>query len=247
MLFPSTSIASRCVKFLKTAALSIAAASNGPDLGDWDLSVLDLVFHDLDDTTKDLSKAITALAAVLFPKPMSRAASKFWQHTGEGISSRRAEFCQHALTEGRLHLRPSVSNNRETPRIASKGPKRYQRLPDESLESQARAEISSADEKLNADKLDTARFVEERFGRNLNVSQAENAKLAIRRRIAGKLEAKIESVEAPHERGEEEPQSGDRGVSEDDVYLFPTGMSSIFNSHRMLMEARGPLKSIMFG
>lgn len=38
-----------------------------------------------------------------------------------------------------------------------------------------------------------------------------------------------------------------RGFSEDDVYLYPTGMSSIFNTHRTLMACRGDLRSVCFG
>ena len=38
------------------------------------------------------------------------------------------------------------------------------------------------------------------------------------------------------------------GLTEDDVYLFPTGMSSIFNTHQIIMAAKGDsMKSICFG
>jgi cystathionine gamma-synthase len=44
--------------------------------------------------------------------------------------------------------------------------------------------------------------------------------------------------------------SNSRGVtvlSDDDVYLYPSGMNSIFNTHRMMLQSRGQLKSISFG
>jgi cystathionine gamma-synthase len=37
------------------------------------------------------------------------------------------------------------------------------------------------------------------------------------------------------------------GFSEDDVYLYPTGMSAIFNTHRNLLKAKGELKAVVFG
>ena len=40
---------------------------------------------------------------------------------------------------------------------------------------------------------------------------------------------------------------GVTGLSDDDVYLYPCGMNSIFNTHQMMLESRGQLKSISFG
>ncbi|KAI9822923.1 MAG: hypothetical protein M1832_002948 [Thelocarpon impressellum] len=94
---------------------------------------------------------------------------------------------------------------------------------------------------------DCLQFIEERFGRNLSPSLAANAKLAIRRRIAGSLRLDVELEEAM----KSSTLSGDtrrvEGFSADDVYLHPTGMSSIFNTHRVMMAARGPLQSVCFG
>lgn len=89
-----------------------------------------------------------------------------------------------------------------------------------------------------------AQFIEERFGRNLSTSLADRAKLAVRRRIAGSLTADVELSEAL------ETTSSDgriAGLTEDDVFLFPTGMSSIFNIHQTLLLTRGSMKSICFG
>jgi cystathionine gamma-synthase len=94
------------------------------------------------------------------------------------------------------------------------------------------------------DGVEYGQFIEERFGRNLSTSLADQAKLAVRRRIAGVLTADVELSEAL------EKQTGEgriAGISESDVFIFPTGMSSIFNAHQMLLAARGPMKSICFG
>jgi cystathionine gamma-synthase len=95
---------------------------------------------------------------------------------------------------------------------------------------------------------ETSRFLEERFGRNLDVSFVQPAKSAIKRRIAGALRSDRELTTAPPP--EHEMESNSRGVvnlTEDDIYLFPCGMSAIFNSHRALLGARGSMKSANFG
>jgi cystathionine gamma-synthase len=94
---------------------------------------------------------------------------------------------------------------------------------------------------------DPVQFVEERFGRNLNITMTNNAKLAIRRRIAGSLTADVGLTEALALDMEAATTRNVPGLSEDDVYLYPTGMSSIFNSHRNIMKAKGPLKAVVFG
>ncbi|KAK0531172.1 Cystathionine gamma-synthase [Tilletia horrida] len=87
-------------------------------------------------------------------------------------------------------------------------------------------------------------YVEERYGRNLPIANAELAKCALRRRIAGTLVpgAQVDTSEAPPPCP---PAEGDgpttrkgTGVAESDVYLFPTGMSAIFTAHQVAMEER---------
>lgn len=110
------------------------------------------------------------------------------------------------------------------------------------------------------DVKDSAQFIEERFGRNLNPTLARKAKQAIKRRIAGCLTedieledalAKSESHDQKIQQGNAVPGDRSRNISEDDVYLYPTGMSAIFNAHQLVLKvmqgAAGPLKSICFG
>lgn len=89
-----------------------------------------------------------------------------------------------------------------------------------------------------------SQFIEERFGRNLNTSLADQAKLAVRRRIAGVMTADVELSEALEKASDEGRVAG---LTEDDVYLFPSGMGSIFNAHKIALAARGAMKSICFG
>lgn len=92
--------------------------------------------------------------------------------------------------------------------------------------------------------LEHAMYVEERFGRNLPFGMASRAKLALRRRIAGtllsdhKMDDQIDRMTgdetvAPNESVRQVPE-----VSENDVYLYPCGMASIFDAHQTLMLER---------
>jgi cystathionine gamma-synthase len=111
--------------------------------------------------------------------------------------------------------------------------------------------------------IDHATYLEERYGRNLPLTSVKIAKSALRRRIAGEL--------VPHEDGQPRPQEhahahaqvqqqqhdlqrGGKGklVTEDDVYLYPTGMSAIWHAHAIagaLRERSGGRtgKSVCFG
>lgn len=79
---------------------------------------------------------------------------------------------------------------------------------------------------------DDKQFVEEKFGRNLNFLEFTNANRIIRKRIMDSVAENNPGVDVG---------------TEDDVYLYPTGMSSIYNSHRMIMDTREPAKTVVFG
>lgn len=86
-------------------------------------------------------------------------------------------------------------------------------------------------------------YLEQRYGRNLDVAAAELAKGALRRRIAGVL------VRDDGCAGEVEVAQSVRGaaVTEHDVFLFPTGMSAIWSAHQLALDVRGAKKSVCFG
>ena len=200
-------------------------------------------------------KACPLVVAVLFPCTSFPIAKTFWQHTGEGISSRRAEVFHDALTKGHLVVSHASQYppNSEINTIAladrsqiSKGPQRYRKRSANHPSHVANAENNTEGTPSETIK-DHVQFVEERFGRNLDPKLAENAKFAIRRRIAGALIADLdlhETLEKVEVTGHER---GVPGFSVDHVYLYPSGMSSIFNTHRVLLKCRGEMKSICFG
>lgn len=189
---------------------------------------------------REASEIWGEISPVIFPVEEFAIAKQFWQHTGEGISSRRADFCLSVYEDFMLSRGGSVAiPNSCPPSRVPKGPKRYLRLPQE-YKSPAPVQVSKVDAGV-----DSSQYVEERFGRNLDSAFIDSAKLAIRRRIAGTLKSNVGLKDAMGLSSE-----GGRlneGFSENDVYLYPTGMSAIFNTHRLLMAARGPKKSVCFG
>lgn len=149
----------------------------------------------------------------------------------------------------------SSQTNPKSEDVYTKGPRRYQRPssqngivpaittnPEPTLVQEETPEIEGKD---------YFQFVEERFGRNLNAKLASQAKFAIRRRISGCLTDDSDLDQALANS----PSNCDTrqvGLRDRDVYLYPTGMSAIFNTHRVLLAnaaARGmePRKSICFG
>ncbi|KAJ5118538.1 hypothetical protein N7526_010175 [Penicillium atrosanguineum] len=183
------------------------------------------------------------------PTAITSTLSSVWQHSGNGISSRRGEFCLRALQDGFL-VEDKSSATSESIQRPCKGPRRYQgrgsvsgisRTPSTPMPS---AETPSATNNGVEDGRDYSQFIEERFGRNLSTLHANQAKNGVRRRIAGVLTADVDLPEALETASSEGRVAG---ISEDDVYLYPSGMSAIFNVHQILMNARGLMKSICFG
>ncbi|KAF2765587.1 PLP-dependent transferase [Teratosphaeria nubilosa] len=255
MLFPSTGCAGRCEEFLRRFNLGHDCSS---------IRMVQFVPAPEKATVAGPKKVQPHVTAVIYPQPLWPSAKAFWQHTGEGITSRRADFCQRALDDGALIEASKVP--RSSPPRLSKGPRRYQRpmsLDHTSTSNTTRgtdgtnglngtnghtADPSTSDPD-NEPVPDSGDFVEQRFGRNLDIAFATQAKLAIRKRIAGSLTADIglpQSLAHPtdptHTRSRDVPS-----FSVEDVYLYPMGMNAIFHSHRHLKLARGLLPSIMFG
>lgn len=248
ILFPSKKKAELCVRFLKDKV---------PDLKDSEVRILSLVpVQHADHATQLEGPPVTSnLSAVLYPAAHAGVAKQVWQHSGDGVSSRRAEFCYTALEEGLMVEESATSSTPPRPdtsvRRVTKGPRRYQRggsLNGISIDNSVKQETSTPVQTPTltpaANGADFAQFIEERYGRNLSVQLEKKAKLAVRRRIAGCLKSDIDLPEALSEPVVDSRVSG---VTEADVSLYPNGMSSIFNTHQLLLAARGPMKSICFG
>ena len=235
-------MAARCVDFFVE---QVATLERGRSL-----RILELVFQGETTSDNNALSSIAKISAVMYPKEYSSIAKTFWQHTGDGVSSRRAEFCHRVFGDGHLTQRNSSNCPIESQRLC-KGPRRYQRGGsfDQSHTSASRPENDDLRTLglRNFEGKEYMQFVEERFGRNMETSLAAKAKLAIRRRIAGALIADVDLYDALEMPGETTRVRQVQGFSEDDVYLHPTGMSSIYNAHRTLMATRGAMKSVCFG
>lgn len=236
LLLPSRATGARCIDFFQQQVPSL---KEGQVLKAIELYPRQASF---DQNSNCIGQQPTPIVvAVIFPHDNYKLAKMFWQHTGDGISSRRAEVCHRALENGQLISSPSLLGGLLNGLSEiSKGPQRYRK--------QSTGKMNGLEQFSEAQhQRDHVQFVEERFGRNLDTKLAANARLAIRRRIAGALTADVDLSEAL-ERTEATGQEREiQGLLVDDVYLYPSGMSAIFNTHRTMMECRGLLKSICFG
>ena len=243
MLFPTIAVANRCEKFFYDKVEGLA-----PGL----VRVLELA--PVINKSKNQETISSRLACVFFPKDHFSTAKQIWQHSGDGISSRRGEFCLKALRDG--FLRPvSAPVQPKAEDVYTKGPRRYQRPASQNgiiPAFTANPEPAPIEEEnAETEGKDYFHFVEERFGRNLSAKLASQAKLAIQRRISGCLtdDSDLEQALANSPSNCECRQIG---LKDHDVYLYPCGMSAIFNTHRVLLAnaaAKGmePRKSICFG
>jgi cystathionine gamma-synthase len=245
MLFPSIGTARRCLGFVKARDLTVQASQ---------LRTINLVLDPGRNTTEALRKFRLSVAVVFFPEDSFHVAKEYWQHSGDGISSRYAEFCHGLFQEGLLVDEAALKPIENGEQRFCKGPKRYQRgssidktpWTPESHDSKPGIPAQKPVINGNAENRESSQFVEERFGRNLDVLFVDNAKSAIRRRIAGSLIGDVD-LTTPLSAKMEKSIRGVANLTEEDVYLYPCGMNSIFNVHQALLETHGPMKSIMFG
>ncbi|KAH8165298.1 hypothetical protein CIB48_g2948 [Xylaria polymorpha] len=245
MLFPTARAAMRCADFVRDKAEQPSPI---------DVSILSLVLDPTKEFAEPLPSISPSISAVVFPHELFPVAKQYWQHSGDGVSSRRAEFCHGLFRDGLLVLNdrsPSPPSSHQ--QKLRRGPKRYQRAAsiDETEGTNGHShggtngKLSPPPEEL-ADSIESSRFLEERYGRNLDVSLVENAKSAIRRRIAGVLTTDLDLAS----KSLPVMESNARGVSnlrEHDIYLTPCGMNAIFTTHQALLKARSPQKSVNFG
>ena len=82
-------------------------------------------------------------------------------------------------------------------------------------------------------------YLEERYGRNMPLFSAPLAKQALKRRIAGGLVTGDEDFGMGKDvsRGAAIGSSL-KAIAEDDVYLYPGGMSAIWHAHDICRRAR---------
>lgn len=187
-LFPTLNIAKSCSDFLSLRNTSCRIHK---------VSLLDS-----SGSTRDAADPLTPTVffAVLLPMEAASLGKQFWQHTGDGISSRFAERClaliHKANTEPQWPPPRSTANARASSSRGLSRNKHYNKGNSDVLESIIRptppASSTSNGPSLALDEDEEVEampraYVEERYGRNLGSIHGPLAKAALKRRIAGVL------------------------------------------------------------
>ncbi|KAJ6557377.1 pyridoxal phosphate-dependent transferase [Mycena vulgaris] len=242
MLFPTQIIADQCRSFLHARSLQSGSPVSAR-LIHFSICPEDKLNQGpcVNEDTAPLSSAPASLHIVLFPEEAFPIAKEFWQHTGTGISSRLAEHCLSLLPADSTFVPNGLQN---TPRKALNKHYSAKKTPSPTDTRGPRVEDLSLDHSV---------YLEERYGRNLPITSVAWAKRALRRRISGVL-VRDHPGDCP-----DGPCAGDKnyvlgpssrgvkGMSEDDVFLFPTGMTAIWNAHNLSLAVRPQKKSVCLG
>lgn len=240
MIFPTPRAARRCDGFIRERGSSA------------DASLVHIIDLGLDESKAD-ARVLTALqptvSAVLYPTTAHGLAKQYWQHTGDGSSSRRAEFCHRLFKSNLLVPVPNLhqeSNGRDAvfPR-QSRGPKRYHRAG--SIDGLGASPAAARTINTPEEAQESSRFLEERFGRNLDLGLVEKARSAICRRITSTVSGEWDLLDESPPPPPTENTRGVPSLQESDIFLYPCGMNAIFNAHQILLHARGHMRSISFG
>ncbi|KAJ2326257.1 Cystathionine gamma-synthase [Coemansia sp. RSA 2702] len=228
MLFPSQACAKRCAAFIYDQAPKQRDAAlptyTLPKPGQ--VRIVEYAVEPINRRAAALDAMSTVLDepvviyCVLFPEDLFSLAKQYWQHTGNGISARLAEYCMHI--------------ERVNEQCELDASPRYRAGARRGTISEAVSPVVSAGADLEADT-----YLEERFGRNVDAKYAAAMKSVLRRRIAGALTEDEQRHGAQVERGV-------AGLSPDNVYLTATGMSAVFYAHQALLQMRLG-KSVCFG
>jgi len=164
---------------------------------------------------------------LIFPEKVQKLAKEFWQHTGEGISSRLAQHCVYLIKK----------RNQENLIGPKCGNQRYSKI---------NPSLSSLSIDFKHDK-DSEQFVEERFGRNFPVECVGDVKKIIQRRICHALNGHQDITQNIHGTISKQNKYPPLNVCENDVFLYPCGMNAIYNIYRIILKMFPGLKSVQFG
>ncbi|KAG0261616.1 hypothetical protein DFQ27_002881 [Actinomortierella ambigua] len=290
-IWPTRKVAERCREFLNRYYQPASTTSSPTNS---QVRIVEFVIHAPTAEVKPDLKHIKVFAT-FFPKDAFSFGKQFWQHTGDIISSRKAEFCLRwlhlkaeedradAATESRTtstggaaarhprlhrHYSSSVAHtntstnaatntNTNTNHPSSSSPlsssSSSPTLTQEGFATTTTTTTSATaldDEDApveggedGLDSRDYDVYVEERYGRNLDLSFAPKAKQAMRRRIAAQVAHHAAAAASAASANGQQTEY----VTEEDVYMYPTGMSAIYNAHRIALSLHPTRKSVCFG
>lgn len=237
MCFPSYKVAKRCREFIKAHTVNQTS---------FKIRVLQLSTLEPSNDTEKSTMIGATIGVVFFPRSEYPLAKYYWQHSGEGISSRMGEYILKELFEKDNDNNDNYnnSNGADISKMSGNLKQELQSLQIQSRSPSISASRASSAAGYNIDDVnrDFDSFIEQKYGRVLDLKFANEAKAALRRRIAGKADKSTERVE------ELERAKRGKHLNENDVYLFPSGMASIFYAHHALLNVSDqPKKSVCFG
>lgn len=227
MIFPSYNVAKRCREFIRSKSevkpglVRILQLSTGSP-----------------KTEEDKSTMVEASIGVcFFPQSEQTLAKNYWQHSGEGISSRMGEYFLRELFQNDFTSNISLGRSAARAKQELQAHQIQQRSPSISTSIKS-STFATSDERENNT------YIEQKYGRLLDLKFAGEAKTALRRRISGNVES---SGESSNDTLSLDVEARRNALTADDVYLYPTGMASIFNAHQALLKVFPNKKSVCFG
>ncbi|EGV65776.1 Cystathionine gamma-synthase [Yamadazyma tenuis] len=216
MIYPSYDIAKRCRAFIQEKA-----PQKTP------VRLLQLSTPEPKSEAEKSSVIATTIGVVFFPTSVASLAKNYWQHAGEGISSRLAEYLLKTLFDESSSGQHSIKFN-PVDLGASKSELQAKKI--QALSPSLSVRKPRKDENMQESDI----HIEQKYGRVLDLKFGDAAKTALRKRITGGLAEHVQ-------------QSTDTPLNYEDVYLFSTGMAAIFNAHRALLNSQEPRMSVCFG
>lgn len=205
MVFPTYNVARRCRDFM----LNQTSPSNS-------IRIVQLSTPPKTQRDDDKTYVQCHIAVVFFAKALFPFAKAYWQHTGEGISSRMGQYVLEHIALPAPKYSKKRTNHTDSPCSSSPSPSPPLQSPKaNNSPSSGRPLQSPTPSTQQTEQKEQFVYMEERFGRNLDLGFATEAKSALKKRIASIVKD---------------------DVSPDDVYLYPTGMTTIFSAHRLLLH-----------
>lgn len=234
IIFPTYKVAKGCRAFIKDKT----------QLDKYNIRILQLS-SPAPKSDEEASVRVEAdIAAVFFPASEYSLAKQFWQHSGQGISSREAEYF---LSEMKDKLSAEDSKSTKTggydaSRRHSHSRRSHSHSPAATRGSSSHrgsgARSSRSSHSSHSSSVTTgpavptecATFVEERFGRALDLRHAPEAQKRLRERLASVVDPAYTNADL--------------------VYMYPSGMAAIFNAHQIVLNSlpeHADCKSVCYG
>ncbi|RKP35034.1 pyridoxal phosphate-dependent transferase [Dimargaris cristalligena] len=241
LVLPSSQVAKQCQAFVTRFQPADTPASATTRV------VTHLIPAHLQLPSTDIRNQPFHIYAVFYPDTTAMAGTVklFWQHSGEIISSRLAAYCLRVIHGTASGSDGPVRSAVPPSSQAQGGSSPSSNSPSEPSVSKTPRQVAGDDAPIE----DVSDYLEFRYGRNTDIQLANDCKLLLRRRIAAAVAHPhpdhhyLASTTDPANTSPHSPL-----LTAEQVYLFPTGMSAIYNAHRFLQHARNQMgPSACFG